>query len=272
MSDLDAAEQFLAAHARVLERRRFDHLFRGGPPGPVRDAVAAYRNDDGGFVAMALGALDEAGAWDEELVTGACDWLETVAPDGGGATFVLPDVENWPHAPWWAATEGLRPSETTTGQILAPLLRRGVEHPWVERATAWVWARAEDPGEPAPGPGAGYDALGLVSFLNAVPDAARAEAALDGLASFVAAVVKPDPAAGGELQSPLALAPRPGDRARRLFDPAHVDAFLDALAAAQCGDGGWMFGWPSWSPAAEADWRGVVTLDALVVLRANGRL
>src|SRR5207237_6200094 len=47
--DIEAAEQFLAANARVLERRRFERLFRGGDAGPVRDAVAAYRNPDGGF-------------------------------------------------------------------------------------------------------------------------------------------------------------------------------------------------------------------------------
>ena len=32
-----------------------------------------------------------------------------------------------------------------------------------------------------------------------------------------------------------------------------------------------MFNWPSWSPAAEADWRGFLTVDALRVLHANGR-
>jgi hypothetical protein len=33
-----------------------------------------------------------------------------------------------------------------------------------------------------------------------------------------------------------------------------------------------MFNWPSWSPAAEADWRGLLTVEALRVLRANDRL
>jgi len=50
-----------------------------------------------------------------------------------------------------------------------------------------------------------------------------------------------------------------------------IEAHLDHLAAAQRDDGGWMFNWPSWSPAAEADWRGFITVDALRVLRANGR-
>ena len=77
--------------------------------------------------------------------------------------------------------------------------------------------------------------------------------------------------AEGEVHSPLAFAPLPGSLARRLFDAATIDAHLDHLAGAQGDDGGWMFNWPSWSAAAEADWRGFLTVDALRVLRANGR-
>jgi len=32
-----------------------------------------------------------------------------------------------------------------------------------------------------------------------------------------------------------------------------------------------MFNWQAWSPAAEREWRGTVTVDALQLLRANGR-
>ncbi len=79
------------------------------------------------------------------------------------------------------------------------------------------------------------------------------------------------PAAEGEAHSPLAFAPLPSSLARALFSEATIDAHLDHLAGAQRDDGGWMFNWPSWSPAAEADWRGFLTVDALRVLRANGR-
>jgi hypothetical protein len=97
--DLNAARQFLAASGRVVDRRVFDRLFDGGPPEAVRDAVAAYRNPDGGFghglepdcrspgsqpaaMAQALRTLDEADAWDADLAAGACDWL--AFPDQGG--------------------------------------------------------------------------------------------------------------------------------------------------------------------------------------------
>jgi hypothetical protein len=47
--DVDAAVRFLASNGRVLDRRRYERLFLGGAARPVRDAVAAYRNPDGGF-------------------------------------------------------------------------------------------------------------------------------------------------------------------------------------------------------------------------------
>src|SRR4051794_27444335 len=105
MPDLDSATRFLAATGRVLDNRRFERLFRDADAAPVRDAVAAYANPDGGFghalepdgrapgsqpasVAMALRILHEADAWDDALVASACDWLERVAPPEGGAVFV----------------------------------------------------------------------------------------------------------------------------------------------------------------------------------------
>src|SRR5580700_8831751 len=139
--DFDAAAEFMAGHARVLDRRVFQRLFQGGAPGPVRDAIAAYRNDDGGFghalepdlrtpasqpaaVEMALRLMDLADAWDERLVRDAIDWLVTIAPAEGGTTFVLPTLAQAPHAPWWVAPEGNPASLIQTGQIAGLLYSR----------------------------------------------------------------------------------------------------------------------------------------------------
>ena len=106
--DFDAAADFLAASARVLDRRVFQRLFCGGAAEPVRDAVAAYRNADGGFghalepdcrtaasqpaaVEMALRIMDLADAWDERLVRDAIDWLVDRRP-GRGRRDVRPAV------------------------------------------------------------------------------------------------------------------------------------------------------------------------------------
>jgi hypothetical protein len=283
--DFDAAAGFLAANARVLDRRVFQRLFQGGPAGPVRDAIAAYRNADGGFghgiepdcrtpasqpaaVEMALRLMDVADEWDERLVRDACDWLVTVAPAEGGATFVKPTVSQGPHAPWWVPAEGNPVSLIQTGQIAGVLYARGFAHPWLDGATEVMWRGIEQLTEPG-----GYEMFGVLAFLQDVPDRSRAADAFGrvGPLLFDRGLVALDPEAPGEVHTPLDFAPLPDSVARALFDEATIGAHLDHLADAQREDGGWMFNWPSWSAAAEADWRGFLTVDALRILRANGR-
>jgi hypothetical protein len=282
--DIDAAAQFLAGNARVLDRRRFERLFSDGDARSVRDAVAAFRNSDGGFghalepdgrtpasqppaVAMALRTLDEADAWDEELVAGACEWLAANAPTEGGASFVEPTVEGWPRAPWWEPEEG--PSLTTTGEIAATLYARRVEHRWLDGATDLLWRRIDELDDPGP-----YAFRGVLKFLQHVPDHGRAERAFEhvGRLLFDRDAVALDPDAEGEVHTPLDFAPNPDSIARRLFDQATIEAHLDHLAGSQADDGGWTFNWLAWSPVAASEWRGSRTVDALRTLRANGRL
>jgi len=282
--DLDAAERFLAASGRLLDRRRFERLFAGADAGPVRDAIAAYRNDDGGFghalepdgrtpasqpaaVMLALDTLHEADAWDTELVAGACDWLERTAPAEGGVTFVAPSVSGWPHAPWWEPVDGLPASLLTTGQIAGTLHARGVEHPWLARATELMWSRIDDVAEAGP-----YDLRGVLAFLEHVPDRNRAAAAFERVGRLLDAVVELDPDAPGEVHGPLDFAPLPDSLARRRYDEQTIAAHLDHLAGGQLEDGGWTFNWQAWSPLAELEWRGSITVHSLVVLRGNGRV
>ena len=284
--DFSAATAFVAANARVLDRRRFQRLFEDGPAAPVRDAVAAYRNDDGGFghalepdcrapgsqpaaVAMALRMMDETDAWDEDLVRGACDWLAAVAPAEGGAAFVEATLAGWPHAPWWVPEEGHPASLVATGMIAGTLHARGVSHPWLDGATEVMWnrigkldraGRLRDVRRPrvpsaraGPGPGPRGVRPGRAADPGAEPGGAGSRGARRGARRAL-------------------FAPEPDSLARVLFDDATVQAHLDHLAQGQKDDGGWTFNWPAWSPAAELDWRGFLTVDALRALRANGRL
>ena len=283
--DFDAAAGFLAASGRVLDRRVFERLFGGGAAGPVRDAVAAYRNADGGFgqalepdcraaasqpaaVEMAMRIMDLADAWDERLVRDAIDWLAAIAPPEGGAAFIQPSVSEGPHAPWWVPAEGNPASLIQTGQVAAMLYARGLAHPWLDGAARVMWSGIEKLAEPN-----GYEMFGVLAFLEHVPDRERAEDAFGRVGPLLlsSGLVALDPGAKGETFGPLDFAPLPGSIARRLFDAPVIDAHLDHLARSQREDGGWMFNWPSWSPAAEADWRGFITVDALRVLRAIGR-
>ena len=117
-----------------------------------------------------------------------------------------------------------------------------------------------------------HDALFAVAFLDAVPDEDRAVRAIDALAAGLRSSGLVAAERGDDVQAPLDLSPWPGSRSRRLFGDEEVERDLDALAAGQADDGGWRFGWPVWSDAVAHEWRGVVTVHALRVLRANGRL
>jgi len=284
--DLKSAASFLAGHGRVLERRRFDRLFGDGDAGPVRDAVAAYRNEDGGFghglepdcrcpdsqpaaIELAFRILDEADAWDAPLVSGACDWLQAHAATGGGATFVEASAEGWPHAPWWVAEEGRPASLIATGLIAGTLLARAVSHPWLDRASEVMWSRIDELTAPS-----AYEMRGVLRFLDCVPDRDRAQRAFDRVGPLLleCKLVTLDPDEAGEVHTPLDFAPSPRSLARQLFDARTISAHLDRMAGGQSADGGWTFNWFEWSPAAALDWRGFMTIEALMVLRTNDRL
>jgi hypothetical protein len=283
--DFDAAAIFIAANARVVDRRRFQRLFGDGSAHPVRDAVAAYRNDDGGFghalepdlrdpasqpaaTEMALRILDQTDTWDDALVRGACDWLESVAPAEGGAAAVNPSATGWPRAPWWVAQDGHPASLIQTGMIAGTLYARGVSHPWLDRATETMWTRLAEVSDLG-----AYDMFGVLRFLQHVPDRNQAREVFGRVGPLIIErdLVALDPEAPGEVHSPLDFAPEPDSLARELFDEATIKAHLDHLAQAQRDDGGWSFNWPAWSPAAEREWRGFLTVDALRILRANHR-
>jgi hypothetical protein len=106
-----------------------------------------------------------------------------------------------------------------------------------------------------------------------VPDRGRATETCRAVGPLLLdrGLVELDPDAAGEVHRPLDFAPYPDSVARPLFGEAVISADLDRLAAGQLADGGWMFNWLAWSPAAAADWRGYLTVEALHVLRANGR-
>ena len=74
------------------------------------------------------------------------------------------------------------------------------------------------------------------------------------------------------VHTPLDYAPAPHSLAWALFSDAVITAHLDALVAAQQPDGGWRFNWRAWNPATTLEWRGWLTVETHLTLRAYGRL
>jgi len=283
--DIDRAADFIWLTARLLDRRRFAHLFRDGDADAVVEALRPYRNADGGFgsalepdlrapvsqpgaTAIAFESLEEVGRIDDPMVEAALAYLEAIANPDGGVAFVLPSAGAYPRAPWWQ-TEDDPPSSLLTALLVAPLLHGGIEHPWLARASQFCWEATA-----ALDYTSAYDARFAVGFLDAVPDGERAQAALSEIGPRLldSGLVALDPAETGEVHTPIDFTPSPDRRSRALWNDDVIDAHLDALAAGQQDDGGWTFNWPAWAPMVECEWRGVVTVRALTILRAYGRL
>jgi hypothetical protein len=150
----------------------------------------------------------------------------------------------------------------------AVLWRLGIDDPWRELGTEWSWRRIE--GEE---PFDGYWVKFALAFLDAVPDADRAVAAIESIRPRLGSDGSLPVPGGTETERlrPLALSPTPGARSRSLFEPALIEAELDRLEAAQEDDGGWDFDWLAWSPGQQVEWRGKVTVDALRSLAAHRR-
>ena len=275
--------------ARLLERRLFASCFLGQPAAGVVDALRGYQNDDGGFghalepdkrcpaslpidVETAFQALATAGRFDQEMVTRACDFLARTAEEagaGGAVPPAFPVIEAFPRAAhWtdWTYEPGLNP----TAGLVGLLYQLGVDHPWRSAGAAYCWRQLESGGLP----GDAHVLKEVLIFLEHVPDTDRAGQQAAALTSKLDSIplFHLDPDAPGYGLSPLDIAPLAGSRWRSLFTEAQIDAHLDRLQKAQQADGGWPITWEPPSQAAVAEWRGVVTLQALRTLTSYGRL
>jgi hypothetical protein len=285
MSELfTSATTFIAREARLLEQRLYASLFEDAPAAGVVDALRGYQNDDGGFghglepdkrcpvsqpldVQVALETLLAAKTTDAEMLARVCDYLVTVGPDGGVPP-VFPSIAAYPRAAHWGDGD-FRPGLNPTAAIAGVLYALGVDHPWLDAAAAFCWRELE---RGVPG-----DAHGLATvfgFLEHAPDRDRAEALAGPAGARLpkADWYLADADVEGYGLTPLAFAPEPDSRWRALFEDRQVDAHLERLEGDQQADGGWPIAWDPPSEASRLEWRGIVTLNALRVLRAYGRL
>lgn len=290
--DIRAASSFLAAHARVLDRRRFGLLVgAGGDVEGVVTALDAYRNGDGGYgwgiepdlrspesqpagAMHAFEVLAEIGPAASARALELCDWLAGITLPDGGLPFTLPVTDPAGCAPLWLGADPTTSSLQMTAQVAANALsvarldRAVSEHAWLARATSWSVKAINGLGnEPQ-----AYELLFAVRFVDALaaidPDAAGP--LLHRLRKFIPddGVVPVEGGAADETLRALDLAPRPG-LVRELFPGDVIAAELEHLAQRQQPDGGWPVDFASSSPAAALEWRGYATVAAVMTLSAG---
>ena len=291
--DLAAATDFMATHARVLDRRRFELLNGQTDPSGALAALDGYRNPDGGYgwgleadlrtpesqpgaAFHAFEVFEDIAPATARQAAALCDWLDSVTLPDGGLPMALPLGMTAGSGPWWQAADASESSLQITAVTAAAAQRVAghdpavAAHPWLERATRYC-LNAIEAIEQEP---FAYVLAFSVHFLDAVYDSRRgAPALLRRLGTYVPADGRIRVRGGteDEVLRPLDVAPYPDRPARDLFGAEVISADLDRLAALQQDDGGWIVDYLKISPAGSLDWRGHVTVRAIDILRRNGR-
>ncbi|GAA3063625.1 hypothetical protein GCM10010464_29990 [Pseudonocardia yunnanensis] len=290
--DLAAARDFMATHARPLDRHRLRLLLGEGGPQAALAALEAYSNADGGYgwglepdlrsctsqPGAALHAFEvfaEIGPTTSPRASALCDWLESVSLADGGLPFALPVRDPAGTAAWWAHADPRTSSLQITAIVTAVALQVArhdpavAAHPWLAGATRYCLGAIRTMTD---APHALVLAFAL-RFLDALHDkdpAAAAVIAKLGVHVPASGVIPVEGGTENEVIRPLDIAPVPGRPVRALFAPEVVTADLHRLAAAQQDDGGWRVEYAQFSPAGALDWRGHATVGAVTVLWANG--
>lgn len=291
--DLSAVAAFMASHARVLDRRRFEVVMGRTDSAAVLAALDGYRNPGGGYgwglepdlrspesqpgaALHAFEVFEDIAPATAPQAAALCDWLESVSLPDGGLPFALPLTVAAGTA-WWKGADPAVSALQITAVTAAAAWRVAAHdpavaaHPWLERATRYCLSTIEAIDR---APSAHVLAFS-VRFLDAVHDS-RPEAAdlLRRLAKHLPADGRVRVEGGTEEERlyPLDFAPYPDRPARDLFAPEMISADLDRLAALRQDDGGWIVDYATISPAGALDWRGHITVRAVDILRRNGRI
>jgi hypothetical protein len=289
--NLAAATSFMAAHARLLDRRRLALLLGDTDTSAVLAAVDGYRNPDGGYgwgmepdlrapESQPGGALHAFEVFEDiapattHHAAELCDWLAGVTLPDGGLPFALPVQDATGCAPFWAQADPSVSTLHSTAFVAGAALRVAAHdpavaaHPWLATATRYC-LEAIAAVDAAPH---AIELCFAIQFLDAASDT-HPEAAdlLDRLGRFIPdnGLVYVEGGAEDECLRPLDFAPIPDRPARRLFSPQVVDADLRRTADQQQDDGGWRVDFASYSPSAALDWRGYATVRAVSILRRN---
>lgn len=281
---IHAAEHFTMRNGRLIDRQRFAHLFQNGPTEPIRSALAAYRNLDGGYgngldpdlrghasqpaaTVIALHYFDELGAIPQHLGHGICRYLAGVSDADGGIPPVLPTVRHSEAAPWYQHANDFSAQLGITAHITGYLHKSHISHPWRDTATAYCWKHIDTLAWTNP-----REAVGVCTFLQYVDDRQRAIQAINRLSSRIRAVIDVHPRTTGHVHTPLDLATSPQHIARPLFTDAEIERNLDVLERQQRPDGGWDALWGHWDATATAEREAMRTIQRLRILRDYGRV
>ena len=299
------ARNFLCSEARPLEKAMFDLEFEGGGVDEVLNQLVKYQNPDGGFgqalepdlrTPTSSALCTEIGQRmlaelnipaDHPMVDSAVKYLlDTFNPETQVWRVIPKDANSYPHAPWWHDEDDSLARTfdnfkvTPRAGILAALYHYTdlVPPDWLATVTEITISEIEVMETEKFG-GGGDKLVYALRLANAPGLASNFKSSLvPRLRNVADAVVTRDPQAWASYSvPPLKLAPTPDSLvAELLFDDLQIH--LDYLIEQQTDEGFWKptWNWGDFYPddwkIAEQEWRGILTLDILLTLRAFNRL
>ncbi len=297
----ERAAGYVRSEARPLEQALFDYHFSGGSRTAVLAALAPYQNADGGFgralepdmrseassVIATITALEimrrvHADEDTPGLPAALAYLVDTFDVTSERWPIVPPEVEDAPHAPWWSyadSEEAFRgfwanPRAAVVGYLQQ--FHRLAPSPFLEGVRQGVIADLMR----YPQHMEMHDLLAFIDLLetDGLPREDY-ESVLDKLRRALPHSVVLNPAEwDGYGLKPLDVVRSPASPLAGVIDPSIIDANLDYEIAGQTAGGSWTPAW-SWGfvdadawAAAEREWRGVLTLKKLLLLKAYGRI
>ena len=299
------ARNFLLSQARLLEKAIFELEFEGGSVDQALTELQKYQNPDGGFghalepdlrtptssalcTEVGLRYLIEWGIPAEHAgVSSAVKYLLQAFDENTRVWRVVPwDANDHPHAPWWHDEDGALARTfddfrvIPRAGILADLYHYSelVPAEWLEAVTeATVLDIEQLPTEKL---GGGGDALIYALRLAGVPGLPHTYKSrlAPRLREVANDVVTRDPTQWSSYCiPPLKIAPSPKSLVADVL-AEDVQVYLDYIIDQQSPTGCWE---PTWSwfgsypqqwEQAKIEWRGALTLEMLLALRAFDRI
>ena len=300
----DQAQNYLIFQARPLDRALFRYHFEHGTIQKVMFELAQYQNSDGGFgnalepdmrspsssalaTEIALRILVELGVPSQNpLVVSAISYLlKTLHPMTKTWRVVPQDANEYPHAPWWHDEAGSLAKTFCDFKVIprAGILAALRHYPnllpegWLNKLTKSTISDLLEM-ELDSFSGGGDSVVYAQRFAEAPGLSRKIRTKLrDRIRQIADHIVTRDEASWSQYSAaPLKLAPTPKNTiADTLADC--LPANLNFLVESQNPEGFWDVTW-SWVDypddweIAKTEWRGILTLEALMTLQAYERI
>lgn len=284
--NFEKAKTFIWKHGRLLERRVFEYFFFRGSSEGIVTALKAYQNDDGGFgnalepdlrapdshplyMEFALSLLHDCGIKNSDLFYKSCDFVSKHADLQKGIPTIFASSQQYPRAGHWDHPLSTEPSFDRLTGLVGLLKWQGIDHAWLDLAAeACLNYISTNKYEDA------HTILTSFCLLESLPQTPTIIRLFDKLSNELASAnfLRMDPLSQNYGLSPLEFAPSPEAYCKRIFSEDTINQHLDVLVSQQEEDGGWNINWDPPGETARLEWRAIVTLKNLKILKEYNRL